>query len=230
MLPGETHRERVLTAEEEKLYFTGASSDVMMGYRDTALLRDVATILLECALRPEECFRLRVENVVDGNVEEHFGKTDNARRRIPMTPRVKAVLDMRLSNVNGTPWVFPAETKSGHIEPSSLKKQHAKAIEGATRALRKEFEECSTTSLGGRGAQIPLDLLNPPRAISGPDYPALVDVLLNLRQPLDWVGETIITSEYCIDFWSARRMKSWGAVESPGASRAGETGRVPIVA
>jgi integrase len=55
---------------------------------------------LDCALRPEECFRLRVENVTDSRLEIHFGKTANARRRIPMTPRVKAVLDMRLSKVS----------------------------------------------------------------------------------------------------------------------------------
>jgi hypothetical protein len=57
MLPGEKHRERVLTADEEHLFFRGASTDAMVQYEDAALLRDVATILLDCALRPEECFR-----------------------------------------------------------------------------------------------------------------------------------------------------------------------------
>ena len=33
---------------------------------------------------------------------------------------------------------FPAQTKSGHIEPSSLKKQHLKAIAEATRIHREE--------------------------------------------------------------------------------------------
>lgn len=138
MLPGETHRERVLTADEEVFYFKGAGSDAMMQYMDPSLLRDVATILLDCTLRPEECFRLRTENVADGKIEVHFGKTENARRRIPMTPRVKAVLEMRLTNENGATWVFPARTKSGHIEPSSLKKQHARAVMEATRILKAE--------------------------------------------------------------------------------------------
>ena len=35
-------------------------------------------------------------------------------------------------------WVFPAPTSSGHIEPSSLKKQHTKAVSEATRILREE--------------------------------------------------------------------------------------------
>lgn len=89
-------------------------------------------------LRPEECFRLRIENVADGKLEIHFGKTESARRRIPMSPRVKATLQMRLAKANGSAWVFPAPTKSGHIEPSSLKKQHIKAIAEATRILREE--------------------------------------------------------------------------------------------
>lgn len=138
MLPGEKHRERVLTRAEEELYFRGASTEAMEHYADPALLRDVATILLDCALRPEECFRLRGANVVDSKLEIHFGKTVNARRRIPMTDRVKATLEMRVAKANGSPWVFPAPTKSGHIEPSSLKKQHPRAIAEATRILREE--------------------------------------------------------------------------------------------
>ena len=141
MLPGEKHRERVLNAAEEDLYFRGASTDAMAQYADAALLRDVATVLLDCGLRPEECFRLRTENVTDGKIEIHYGKTDNARRQIPMTARVKATLDMRLSKANGSAWVFPAQTKSGHIEPSTLKKQHLKAIAEGTRILREETKK-----------------------------------------------------------------------------------------
>ena len=140
MLPGEHHRERVLTTSEEDLYLRGASTKAMEQYADAALLRDVATILLDCALRPEECFRMRVENVRGGMLDIHYGKTDNARRRIPVTARVQAILDMRLSGPSGGPWVFPAQTKSGHIEPCSLKRQHARAIAEATRILREETE------------------------------------------------------------------------------------------
>jgi integrase len=138
MVPGENHRERVLTAEEEALYIAGAKSEAMNQHMDASLLSDVASILLDCGLRPEECFRLRPENVRDGKIEIQYGKTDNARRRIPMTSRVKAILEMRLSKTDGIEWVFPAATKSGHMEPSTLKKQHAKAIVQATAILRKQ--------------------------------------------------------------------------------------------
>ncbi len=39
-----------------------------------------------------------------------------------------------------SPWVFPAPTCSGHIEPSSLKKQHEKACEGEFAAANRKAE------------------------------------------------------------------------------------------
>jgi integrase len=138
MIPGEAHRERVLSDADEALYFRGAATKAMERYADPALLRDVATILLDCGLRPEECFRLQRGNVTADYVEVHFGKTENARRQILTTPRTRAVLDMRLGRAGNGPWVFPANTKSGHIEPSTLKKQHQRAQLEAARILREE--------------------------------------------------------------------------------------------
>ena len=58
---------------------------------DPFLLRDVATVLVDCGLRPDECFRLRWEHVRDGALHVPFGKTKNARRTIPLTPRAGGV-------------------------------------------------------------------------------------------------------------------------------------------
>jgi hypothetical protein len=44
-----------------------------------------------------------------------------------MTKRVEALLSMR-TRQNSVDWVFPAPTCTGHIEKSSLKKQHHKAV------------------------------------------------------------------------------------------------------
>jgi len=58
------------------------------------------------------------------------GKTAAARRVLPMTPRVREVLETRWERA-GKPlegWVWPAQTRSGHLEGSSIKKQHAKAL------------------------------------------------------------------------------------------------------
>jgi integrase len=47
-----------------------------------------------------------------------------------MTQRVAAQLDMRLTD-STYEWVFHAPTASGHIEKSTLKKQHKKALGAA---------------------------------------------------------------------------------------------------
>ena len=148
MIPGEAHRDRVITVNEEKAYLDGAQTigvaaleayqqalggiraaqrgEVPMKPRDPFLLRDVATVLLDCAIRPEECFRLQWSQCQNGVIEITYGKTDNARWRIPLSPRAHSTLEMRRGVLEG-PWIFPAPTKSGHIEPSTLQGQHAKA-------------------------------------------------------------------------------------------------------
>ena len=125
-LPGERMRDRILTHVEEEAYLSNAPH----------LLRDIATIILETGMRPEEVFRMRSENVHFepagnaryGYVHNPFGKTKYARRNIPMTERVRAVLEMRHAEQSepAEGWVFPAETKSGRVE--SVKSQHASAF------------------------------------------------------------------------------------------------------
>lgn len=127
MLPGERRRERVLSGAEEERYLAEAAP----------LLRDVTTILIDCGLRPEECSRLKWENVRDGCIEIEYGKTDNARRRVPLSQRVTALLTMRSTDATSE-WVFPAPTRSGHIEPGSLKRQHWLACEGKQNRLENE--------------------------------------------------------------------------------------------
>ncbi len=58
------------------------------------------------------------------------GKTAAARRVIPMTPRVRSVLESRWDAARKPleGWVWPAPTRSGHVEPSSLRKQHARTF------------------------------------------------------------------------------------------------------
>ena len=150
MLPGENHRDRVLSAGEEAAYLEAATAigeDILESYRralegiratkrgeeptrpeDPFVLRDVTTVLIDCGMRPEECFRLRWEHVWDGAVHVPFGKTENARRTIPLTQRAAALVEMRRAAATGV-WVFPASNRSGHIEKSRLKRQHPKACE-----------------------------------------------------------------------------------------------------
>jgi integrase len=110
----------------------------------SSLLRDVATVLVDTGMRPNECYRLRWEDVAwangrNGNLLVKHGKTAAARRVLPLTPRVRAVLQSRW-NAAGKPlegWLWPAPTVSGHIDHSSLKKQHAKAFRTANKDAKK---------------------------------------------------------------------------------------------
>jgi len=121
LLSGEKHRDRVVTPEEEVKYLAAAPEP----------LASVAAILFDTGLRPEECFRLRWEAIAwsngrNGTLRVTHGKTPAARRVLPMTPRVRNILETRWKNV-GKPlehWVWAAQTRSGHIESSSLKRQH----------------------------------------------------------------------------------------------------------
>jgi integrase len=125
MLAGESHRERVLTQEEEARYIATGSP----------LLSEVATVLVDTGLRPEECYRLLWDSITwsngrNGTLLVTHGKTKAARRVLPMTPRVRHTLENRW-NAFGRPlngFVWPAPTTSGHIEPSSLKKQHTRGL------------------------------------------------------------------------------------------------------
>jgi len=134
LLPGEHHRERVVTPEEESRYLAAAPP----------LLADVATVLADTGMRPDECYRLRWEDVTwvngrNGSVLVRQGKTAAARRVLPLTPRVRFVLESRW-DVAGKPlegWLWPAPTASEHIDHSSLKKQHAQAFRTANKDAKK---------------------------------------------------------------------------------------------
>jgi integrase len=119
MLPGEHRRERVVSPKEENKYLDACPP----------LLKDVATLLFDLALRPDECFRLTTENFQGDFCVIFYGKGRGSRRKIPMSDRVKRIV-ARLSKT-ASPWLFPAPTKAGHINQSSLKKQHLRAIEAS---------------------------------------------------------------------------------------------------
>ena len=82
---------------------------------DPFLLRDAVTTLLARWLRPEECCRLKWENIRDGGVEAFKGKRMASRRRVPASRRLLAILEMRKTGDAGE-WVLPSAAKRGHIE------------------------------------------------------------------------------------------------------------------
>jgi integrase len=125
MLPGARSRERVVDHLEEAKYLAAC----------TELLAAVAAVLIDTGLRPEECFRLRWESINwsngrHGTLLVTHGKTAAARRVLPMTPRVKNIFENRRESTGNSVegWIWSAPTRSGHLEGSSLKKQHVKAM------------------------------------------------------------------------------------------------------
>jgi integrase len=138
LLRGERHRERVVTPREEALYLTAAPEP----------LGSIATVLADTGMRPEECFRLRWEaltwvNGRHGSLLVTHGKTAAARRMLPMTPRVRNILEARWEGA-GKPiegWVWDGSTSSGHVEPSTVKKQHAKTFKGLAEQSKANNEK-----------------------------------------------------------------------------------------
>src|SRR5439155_10063629 len=64
---------------------------------------DIATMMLETGMRPDEVCRIRRENVHldQGYLFNPFGKTKAARRKVPLTGKACALLARRLEKVKG---------------------------------------------------------------------------------------------------------------------------------
>jgi integrase len=126
VLKGANVRKWILLPEYDQKYLDAC----------TEPLRTVATIILDAGLRPDECFRLRWEDV--RFVDERRAvlvvpgtKTASAARPVPMTPRLRAILENRWQQAGKpkTGWVFPAKrAASGHIEANTVYEPHTNAV------------------------------------------------------------------------------------------------------
>lgn len=127
LVSGEHQRDRVLAKDETTKYLEACPQP----------WKDCATIILDEGFRPGEVFALRWPHVLmnsdgTGLIQIVSGKSKAARRALPMTPRVYAVLRARHEAV-GQPedgWVFPApKNSSEHITDGLTKSQHRKALD-----------------------------------------------------------------------------------------------------
>jgi len=114
-------RMRVVSFPEELSYFAKTSQP----------LKDIAQIILDTGLRPEEVFRIRIENVDFGErtIFNPFGKTKAARRKATMTADVIELLKRRAINAK-SPFVFPSRG-SRDRQIGSVRKAHDSAVERA---------------------------------------------------------------------------------------------------
>jgi integrase len=123
ILKGANVRKWVLLPEQEQAYLDAC----------TEPLRTVATIILDAGLRPDEVFRLRWENVrfSDAMLIVPGTKTASALRPVPMTPRVRGIIESRWKRGDRptSGWIFPAtRAKVGHIVDNTIYEPHTKAV------------------------------------------------------------------------------------------------------
>lgn len=99
-LKEENEQMRVVSEDEEKLYLMAASQP----------LRDIASLMIETGMRPEEIFRIERKNVhLDrGYIFNPFGKTEAAKRKIPLTQRASAIVERRLKEEENS-FIFASE-------------------------------------------------------------------------------------------------------------------------
>lgn len=105
-LEEDNEQTRVLTPDEEKLYLMAASQP----------LQDIATLMLETGMRPDEVYRIRRENVHigQGYLFNPYGKTKAARRKVPLSETASAVLVKRLNSPKiKSAFLFPGRVHEG---------------------------------------------------------------------------------------------------------------------
>lgn len=95
-------QDRVLNREEQALYLMAASQP----------LQDIATLMVETGMRPEEVCRIRRENVFlsEGYLFNPYGKTKAARRKVWLNEVACNVVSRRLDAAKGS-YLFPGRGK-----------------------------------------------------------------------------------------------------------------------
>lgn len=113
----ERGRERILTFDEERRYLKVARNP----------LRDVAALMLEMGLRPEEVCLIRRENVHLATVPPFLhvpgGKTKNAKRDVVVTERAAETLKRRVNQAKGE-YIFPLRVGRGFDWSRPMRELH----------------------------------------------------------------------------------------------------------
>lgn len=110
-------QERVLTLSEQRAYLLAA----------TQLLRDIAGMILETGMRPEEVYTLRASAVdlESGFLKVVRGKTPAAKRRLELTAEARRILSSRIGP--DTDWLFPSKRDASKSIPK-VNNAHDRAV------------------------------------------------------------------------------------------------------
>jgi integrase len=147
---------RVLTYEEQGDYLAKASP----------MMWDVAMMMLETGMRPEEVFRIQPANVnlAENYLFNPYGKTKAAKRRIKLTETAKSILVRRMKAAaereskdkgNGA-FLFPCEADATRPLPG-VQSPHARALRESKVAQFRPYD-CRHT-WATRAVQAGIDLV-----------------------------------------------------------------------
>jgi integrase len=100
-------------------------------------MKDVLTVMQDTGMRPEEVFRIRIENI-NWNRRLIFipnGKTKAARRHVPISERMLDLLMIRCSN-KPEGWLFPSRrAECGHLTTVAEQFRDARSKAGLPESL-----------------------------------------------------------------------------------------------
>ena len=149
-----TEKMRVVTVEEQLAYLKAAGQP----------LHDIATLILQTGMRPEEVFRIEVRHVdlEHRTIFNPFGRTKAAKRKVPMSNDVFEILKGRAKVVRG-PWMFcspggPRREVNPEMHIHSVRKAHDAAIRRA--GIKEHFRLYDLRhTFATRAAQSGVDVL-----------------------------------------------------------------------
>jgi integrase len=146
-LAEDNEQTRVVTYDEQRQYLHTASQP----------LKDVAVLMLETGMRPEEVYRIERENVhlSERYIFSPFGKTKAARRRITLTGAAADVLKKRLEQAEGR-CLFPHE-KDANVAMLKVNNAHDGALKRAKIARFRLYDLRHTWAT--RAAMAGIDLV-----------------------------------------------------------------------
>lgn len=140
-LEAENEREELITREREQALLKHAGPT----------LRDVIIMSQDSGARPEEIFRLRIEDIdwSEGWIFNRHGKTKNSKRYLAITDRMQPLLKARVGSEREG-WVFPSKAKCGHLTTVSKMFARARALAGLPKdvVLYSARHTFGTTILG----------------------------------------------------------------------------------
>jgi integrase len=146
-LTEQNEQTRVLSFDEQARYLAGT----------TPMLRDIATLMLETGMRPEEVYRIQPEsvNLAGGFLFNPFGKTKAARRRVPLTTTARNVLARRMDGLKA-PFLFPCDTDATRPVPK-VNNAHDRAVKASKVASFRLYDLRHTWAT--RAAESGIDLV-----------------------------------------------------------------------